>query len=405
MRTAALLVLLLALATGAGAQEPAPGEIVLLTPERAARLAPAQRDAWTRYLARSAVLRERDRAAVRSELAALGRDRWIPAPVHSAIYLGGDTTAAWMRTDAARRVAENVVSFQTPAGGWSKRMDLTRAPRQPGQSYAAEEEWIWIGTFDNDATIEQMRFLARAYEAHRVPAFRDSYLRALRYLLDAQFPTGCWPQVYPLQGSYHDAVTLNDDAMLRVIQLLREAASDAGDLVPHSLRAAAREGARRGIDCILDLQVVDRGQRTVWSAQHDPLTGEPTKARAYEHPSLSAHESASILLFFMGLESPDARVVEAVHAGVGWLREYALWGLEYRGRDLVRAAGAPPLWARFYELGSYRPIFSNRDSVVRYRWEELEEERRNGYAWFTYRPVATLARYEQWRARHPRVGG
>jgi PelA/Pel-15E family pectate lyase len=35
----------------------------------------------------------------------------------------------------------------------------------------------------------------------------------VRYLLAAQFPNGGWPQVWPLEGGYHDAVTFNDNAV------------------------------------------------------------------------------------------------------------------------------------------------------------------------------------------------
>jgi PelA/Pel-15E family pectate lyase len=174
--------------------------------------------------------------------------------------------------------------------------------------------------------------------------------------------------------------------------------------VPGELRAEAGWSAARGIDCLLDLQLPVGGRRTAWGAQHDPISLAPVGARSYEHASLSGHESASVLLFLMGLEAPGARVVEAVHAGADWLRETALGGLEYRGRELVRRADAPPVWARFYEIGTHRPIFSNRDGVVRYRWEELEAERRNGYAWYSYRPAAALARYAEWAVAHPRAG-
>jgi len=34
------------------------------------------------------------------------------------------------------------------------------------------------------------------------------------YLLAAQFPNGGWPQVWPLEGGYHDAITYNDNAVI-----------------------------------------------------------------------------------------------------------------------------------------------------------------------------------------------
>lgn len=395
------LLLTLGLAAGARAQSPAATGEGLLARERIAALPSPQREAWTAYLDRSERAAAADRAVIDAELRATGLARPILSPLHSSIHFGGDATTAWLASDEARRVAATVISYQTPAGGWTKRIDFTRGPRQPGQTFGAEGEWSWVGTFDNDATVAQIRFLGRVHAARPDASVRDAYRRGVEYVLHSQFPTGCWPQVYPLVGGYHDAATLNDDAMLRVIQLLRDVAGDRSGLVPPDLAAKAGAGAGRGVGCLLDLQYLADGERTLWAAQHDPLTREPAKARAYEHPSLSAHESASVLLFLMSLPSPDSRVVEAVHAGAAWLRAHLLTGLEYRGRALIRRADAPPLWPRFYELGSWRPIFSNRDSVVRYRWEELEDERRNGYAWFTYRPAAALERYASWSREHP----
>jgi hypothetical protein len=47
-------------------------------------------------------------------------------------------TPAWYATPEARHVADVIVSFQTPAGGWSKNQDRTGALRLPGQPYAAD---------------------------------------------------------------------------------------------------------------------------------------------------------------------------------------------------------------------------------------------------------------------------
>ena len=67
---------------------------------------------------------------------------------------------------------------------------------------------------------------------------------------------------------------------------------------------------------------------------------------------------------------------------------------------VVPDPAAPPLWARFYEIGTNRPIFSGRDSVVRYQLSEIEYERRNGYRWYVDRPAKLLAEdYPKWNAK------
>ncbi len=62
---------------------------------------------------------------------------------------------------------------------------------------------------------------------------------------------------------------------------------------------------------------------------------------------------------------PGAGVVAAVHAAVAWFRYTAIYGKAYErgpeGRRLIAAPGAGPIWSRFYEMGSGRPIFGDRD--------------------------------------------
>ena len=45
---------------------------------------------------------------------------------------------AYYGTAQARHIADVIVSFQTPAGGWSKNMSFCGELRKPGQPYAAD---------------------------------------------------------------------------------------------------------------------------------------------------------------------------------------------------------------------------------------------------------------------------
>ena len=329
-----------------------------------------------------------------AEVRSAGLERPTPAPHGTGFFIAPHMTEAWFRSEEARGIAEAIVSFQTPAGGWSKRVEFTR-PRGRGESWASEGTWSWIGTFDNGATTVQLRFLARAFRAHADGRYRDAFLKGLEYVLGAQFPSGCWPQTYPLEGSYHDAATFNDDAMVNVLRLLQEIAHGAVAFVPAEARGRARASLERGIACVLAAQVVVGGRRTVWGQQHDPLSpATPVKGRAYEHASLAGRESAAIVNFLMSVDPTDSAVQRAVSDAVAWFRETATCGYVYEaGGELRSQEGAGPLWARFYEIGTNRPLFSNRDGVVRYRFDEVDAERRRGYAWYTDEPLTTLRRY------------
>jgi PelA/Pel-15E family pectate lyase len=373
---------------------------------RVARLPVNQRVLWQRYLARSAELQRADRALIDVELRDHGRARMVPAPdVRESFTVASSMVGNWFRTEAGRRFAASILSFQTPSGGWSKHVDYSAGPRAPGMSFFSENDsWSFIATIDNNATTEQIRFLARAYDETSEEQYRASLLRAFDYLLAAQYPNGCWPQVYPLMGGYHDAATFNDDATANVLKILRDIARGrlARPAVSDELRARAARTMQRGIDCLLAAQVVVGGRRTIWGQQQDPLTLAPVGARSYEHAAL-AGESAGIAEFLMDVPNPSAGVVDAVHAAVDWFKAHAVHGVAYDpDKGIVEAPGAGPVWSRMSEIGTNRPIFSNRDGVILYDYRKLTD-RATGYAWFTGEPAAVLAEYERWALRHPRV--
>jgi PelA/Pel-15E family pectate lyase len=160
---------------------------------------------------------------------------------------------------------------------------------------------------------------------------------------------------------------------------------------------------QRGVECLLASQVVVNGRRTVWGAQSDPLTLVPVKARAYEHASLSGGESAAVMDFLMDLAQPDPRVRAALRDAAAWFRRTAIYGYEYGyKKDLLPRPGAGPLWARFYEIGTDRPIFASRDGVKVYSFAELDRERRTGTPWYGSWPLKFLADdFPQWEERLP----
>ena len=393
-----------------------------LTSERVASL-----PAWKTYLENSQRQRAVDQNFLRAELAAHNlKQSTAPKKVHNAGGVSLKNPAAWYAGTEAQRIAANIVTFQTPAGGWSKNTDYAKNPRAPGEAFGAENgslflgandfdkpensSWSYVGTFDNDATTTELRFLAKVISASKSNCddLKKSFARGLDYIFAAQFPNGGWPQVWPLQGGYHDAVTFNDDALLHVVEFLREAAAGQNEFsfVPADLRAKADASWQRGLDCILAAQVVANGQRTVWGQQHDALTLQPVGARNYEMPSLTSSESATIVLFLMQLPNPDARTVAAVHSAAAWFAKTEIKGKSFQvvgkeSRKLIDAPGHAPMWARYYEVGTDKPLFGDRDQTIHDDVNELSRERRKGYGWFKDTPKRVLEHYLKWAQAHP----
>jgi PelA/Pel-15E family pectate lyase len=393
-----------------------------ITAERVANL-----PAWKSYLENSQRQHQAELDAFRAELKANHLTNTVSPPKSdSPTRTPLNAKASWYASDEARRIAGNVISYQTPAGGWSKHTDYTHHHRAPGELFAADSSskfnlaadfdkpadvrWSYIGTFDNGATITELRFLAKVISASKsdTSALQKSFLRGLDYIFAAQFPNGGWPQVWPLQGGYHDAVTFNDNAMLNVIKLLRDV-SLVGDnfaFVPADVRGQADASWKHGLECVLAAQVMVDNRRTAWGQQHDALTLKPVSARNYEMPSLASGESAMVTLFLMQLPNPDSNVVAAVHAAVAWFDKTKIEGKEFKnsgadGRMLQDAPGAGPLWSRYYEIGTNKPLFGDRDKSIHDDVNEISRERRKGYGWFINSGKSVLQQYAKWSKTHP----
>jgi PelA/Pel-15E family pectate lyase len=357
---------------------------------------------WLAYIARSREQRAKDSAVMAAELAPVGRMEMIAAPYSHGFEVTKEMTREYFASDSARRLAENLLSFQAPNGGWSKHVEYAKGPREKGQSWFSESnQWQWIATIDNSSTTEQMQFLARLDSVQPNAKYREAWMRGYRYLLAAQMPNGCWPQVWPLEGGYHDAVTFNDDAITNVLSTLQQASNGQPAYLDHEQREDAAKAVRRGINCVLDAQFAVNGKPAVWGQQHDPLTLAPTNARSYELTSLTAQESANLMRFLMKQKHPSLRLKASINGAAAWLEAHKLYGYTYDFQTGLHVApGQGPIWARMYEIGTDKPIFSDRNGVKLYDWDQLKD-RRLGYAWYTYAPVLALRQYQSWLNKNP----
>jgi len=403
-----------------------------LTAERVkATLPVAQQAAWLAYLDRSAKQEAADRAAFAAEMKVAGvKEPWMPKEGFSSRTMPLDLVAAWYGSDEALKVADVIVSFQIPNGGWSKNLDMRQPTRVPGENYTADNlskypdaddfdaprdpHWNYVGTLDNDATNTELKFLRlviAALPAEKSAAYRASYLRGIEYLLAAQYPNGGWPQVWTLEGGYHDAITFNDDAVTESLEVLEPVAEGKVSFVPKDTRKLAQHAFARGVQCILATQIVLDKKKTVWGQQHDALTLQPVAGRNFEMPAMSSGESASVLLFLMQLPKPSRAVIAAVDAGAAWFKETAVYGYEWgyawggtraEGRHLTKAPNAGPIWARYYSITTEMPVFGDRDKTIHDDVSELSLERQNGYAWYNSDGAEMLTKYAVWaRKVHP----
>ena len=315
---------------------------------------------------------------------------------------------AWYRSAEGRHAVRVILQRQKSSGGWEKNYDLTEPVDASDNADPGKEP----GTIDNNATVGELRVLARYHQLTGDEAVKQAVLCGLAFLIEAQYDHGGWPQYYPLVGGYHDAITYNDDAMYRVAELMRDIAEGKEPFA--FLGEAAREQAHasyeRAIGVILRTQIVVNGQPTVWCAQHDAETLAPTKARSYELASLSGAESVRLVQLLMQIDEPSPEVIHAVQSAVRWFHDHVVTGVDYQrirddqgkeDRRLVQTGNpSDRWWPRFADLETGEPVFCGRDGVPRSQLGDVELERRLGYAWYTRRAVALLDNdYPAWQQR------
>lgn len=316
-----------------------------------------------------------------------------------------DKDPEWFKTEEAKQIAANVLSHQASNGGWPKNVDTAAKPYTEAKPPRA--------TYDNKATTDELRYLARMYRATQDTVYLNAFNKGLSYILDAQYENGGWPQESPPpKNSYPRYITFNDGAMARLMFFIKEVANDdLYSFVDSTTRERARKAFDKGVECILKCQVRVDGKLTSWCAQHDEKDFSPKPARDFELMSLSGCESIGVVHVLMAVENPSPEIIAAVDGCYEWFNAAKITGIRTedrpqegtpRGYDrfVVEDPSAPPLWARFYEIGTNKPIFADRDSVKKYSLAEIGPERRTGYKWYgTWGMNFTTKEYPAWKAK------
>ena len=316
------------------------------------------------------------------------------------------------------KIADNILLYQRNNGGWPKNYDMQAilTPEQVDSLLRTKD--ITHTTFDNSTTYTHIEYLAEVYRQTHIEKYKNGCIKGIKFTLSAQYPNGGWPQYFPLEkGNYSRRITFNDGAYMGIIKMLRRIVERDPDFsfVGNDLRKQVQQAYKKGLDCILKMQIVDNGKLTAWCQQHDEINLQPAWARAFEPPSICNGESVQIVLFLMSLDHPDKRIVESVQGAVKWFNESKIshtrvktvpappekstWKTSRTDQLVVIDSLAPPIWTRYYELGTERPLFCDRNSKFLYSLAEVSRERRSGYGWYTYAPQMALDKYPEWQKK------
>jgi pectinesterase len=317
---------------------------------------------------------------------------------------------SWFASEEAKKIAENVLLYQRDIGGWPKNIEMqNELSEKEIKSLLALKSDPNGCTIDNGATSQEMMFLSKIYKQQPDEKYKIAFLKAVLYLVSAQYKNGGWPQFFPLKKGYYTHITYNDNAMVNILKIFQDIKNNTGVYsieIPEEIVKRIEVSFNKGIECIIKTQYRQYGKLTAWCAQHDKETLKPAGARAYELPSLSGKESAKIVLLLMSIENPSPEVVHAIESSVKWFEKTKIEGIKIeviedekgqKDRVVVQNSDAEPLWARFMELEDNTPFFCDRSGKKKYDIAEISHERRNGYAWYTNEPKEVLKKYDAWK--------
>lgn len=285
--------------------------------------------------------------------------------------------------EAAEKVAGALIWGQHRSGGWNYFIDFD-GPASTRHWYETIGRNAWRmeefqhyadnATFDDAGTSEAMQFLLRLYVEKRDPKYRPALERAIRFVLDSQYPIGGWPQRWPYDPNYPEYqkyITFNDDVAAENIKFLTMVYTALGD--PRVL-----DPINRAMNVFL---VTQQGRpQPGWGLQYT-LDLKPAAARSYEPKALVTHTTAANLEALMSFYrlTGETKFLARIPEALAWLDSVRL------PADQVKGNRAYPT---FIEIGTNRPLYVHRrgSNVV------------NGAYYVDYDPAATLGHYSAYRA-------
>ncbi|HEX2852631.1 MAG TPA: pectate lyase [Opitutaceae bacterium] len=299
------------------------------------------------------------------ELEATPEMIWVQAP--GTVQMGHVFLDAFHATGdedyyrAATQTADALIAGQLPCGGWNYLIDFAgEAHLREWYSTVGRNAWrleeyhhyYGNATFDDSSTAGALRFLLRVFLEKRDARFKAALDRALQFTLDAQLPSGGWPQRFPRtdkfehtgRPDYTGYITFNDGVTGGNVELLVQCYQALGDqrlLAP----------IRRGMEVFL--ATLHPSPQAGWSLQHTHDL-QPAGARTYEPKALATHTTAvniDYLLRFYRLTG-DKKFLARVPEIFTWLESVRL-PPEVRPRN----EGTHPT---FVELGTNRPFYLHR---------------------------------------------
>ncbi|MCD7900356.1 MAG: pectate lyase [Bacteroides sp.] len=271
---------------------------------------------------------------------------------------------------SAKTVANALIWGQLPCGGWNYMFDFAgeNSLKQwygtiGRQAWRMEEFQHYYGnaTFDDGGTMHSAKFLLRMYVEKNDPVFRPAVEKAIRFVLESQYPVGGWPQRYPLmhdhpfQGKedYSSFITLNDDVNIENTEFLLQCYQAMG-------LQEIKEPIIRAMNMLIILQ--QGPPYAGWADQYTVIDLKPAHARSYEPKSINT--ATTVQMIYQMLEyyqlTGETKFLSGIPAAIDFLESVKLPESELKRYGKHGRAGYDAFVPRFIDPDNRKPLYVHR---------------------------------------------
>ena len=278
---------------------------------------------------------------------------------------------------AAEKAAAAIIWGQSHEGGWNYMIDFAgdRSFKQwyntiGKNGWRLEEFQHYYGnsTFDDNITSDAARFLLKMYLEKLDPKYKPALDKAISFILKSQYPSGGWPQRFPLMYEYNKKghpdyssfYTFNDDVTWENIHFLIQCYETLGE-------ERFLDPIMRGMNFYLISQDASGG----WGQQLD-MNLKAAGARTYEPAALltqATFGNAKLLMKFYELTG-DKKFLNRVPDAIKWLDDVKL--------PADKTDNGKNSHASYIEVGTNKPIYTHRKgSNVKYGYYYSDQNDKN----------------------------
>ncbi len=263
--------------------------------------------------------------------------------------------------EAAEKAARAIIWGQLDCGGWNYVIDfagdksLKKWYQTIGRNGWRLEEFLHYygnATFDDGVSSDAARLLLRMYIEKLDPAYKYPLDKAINFVLESQYPTGGWPQRYPLmyefshhgKDDYTSYPTFNDNVTAGNINFLIQCYLTLGE-------RRFLEPINRGMNFYL---VTQQSKPQAGWAQQYTKDLKPAGARTYEPKALSLNETAASIrqLIAFYRMTGETRFLDRVPEALDWMDSCKL--------DESQTEVGKYTHPRDIEIGTNKPLYTHR---------------------------------------------